>query len=163
MNFFEYTDKELFFRNDGELLSIMAWGNNSLRVQSSLMDKIPDGCVALINPDVDNMSDIDIKITDERHAHIRNGLITAKLYVQEWGNALQISFYNEKNELILREIANGGALTKKARYFHTLNGDSYRLKASFEPSASEKIYGIDRKSTRLNSSHTDISRMPSSA
>ena len=38
MNFFEYTDKELFFRNDGELLSIMAWGNNSLRVQSSLMD-----------------------------------------------------------------------------------------------------------------------------
>ena len=24
-------------------------------------------------------------------------------------------------------------------------------------------YGIDRKSTRLNSSHTDISRMPSSA
>ena len=68
MNFFEYTDKELFFRNDGELLSIMAWGNNSLRVQSSLMDKIPDGCVALINPDVDNMSDIDIKITDERHA-----------------------------------------------------------------------------------------------
>ena len=72
MNFFEYTDKELFFRNDGELLSIMAWGNNSLRVQSSLMDKIPDGCVALINPDVDNMSDIDIKITDERHAHIQN-------------------------------------------------------------------------------------------
>lgn len=142
MNFFEYTDKELFFRNDGELLSIMAWGNNSLRVQSSLMDKIPDGCVALINPDVDNMSDIDIKITDECHAHIRNGLITAKLYVQEWGNALQISFYNEKNELILREIANGGALTKKARYFHTLNGDSYRLKASFEPSASEKIYGM---------------------
>ena len=27
----------------------------------------------------------------------------------------------------------------------------------------EQIYGIDRKSTRLNSSHTDISRMPSSA
>ena len=27
----------------------------------------------------------------------------------------------------------------------------------------EKIFGPDRKSTRLNSSHTDISRMPSSA
>ena len=25
------------------------------------------------------------------------------------------------------------------------------------------MYGLDRKSTRLNSSHTDISRMPSSA
>ena len=27
----------------------------------------------------------------------------------------------------------------------------------------QSIYQIDRKSTRLNSSHTDISRMPSSA
>ena len=27
----------------------------------------------------------------------------------------------------------------------------------------QKIYRLDRKSTRLNSSHTDISRMPSSA
>ena len=46
MNFFEFTDKELFFRNDGELVIIAAWGDNSLRVQSSLMDKIPDGNAA---------------------------------------------------------------------------------------------------------------------
>ena len=44
MNFFEFTDKELFFRNDGELVIIAAWGDNSLRVQSSLMDKIPECC-----------------------------------------------------------------------------------------------------------------------
>ena len=30
-------------------------------------------------------------------------------------------------------------------------------------SANKKIVYVDRKSTRLNSSHTDISRMPSSA
>ena len=30
-------------------------------------------------------------------------------------------------------------------------------------SAAEEIVAADRKSTRLNSSHTDISRMPSSA
>ena len=148
MNFFEFTDKELFFRNDGELLSITAWGDNSLRVQSSLMDRIPDGNAALINPDITNPTDIIIEIIDERHALIKNGLITAKLYVQEWGNSLQISFYNEKNKLLLREISNGGALTRKARNFHTLNGGSYKLKVSFEPSASEKIYGMgqDRKS-----------------
>ena len=64
------------------------------------------------------------------------------LYVQEWGNALQISFYNGQNKLLLREISNGGALTRKARYFHTLNGGSYKLKVSFEPSPSEKIYGM---------------------
>ena len=143
MNFFEFTDKELFFRNDGELVIIAAWGDNSLRVQSSLMDKIPDGNAALINPNVNNPSDIDIRIIDERHAVIKNGLITAKLYVQEWGNALQISFYNGQNKLLLREISNGGALTRKARYFHTLNGGSYKLKVS-----------LDRKSTRLNSSHS---------
>ena len=142
MNFFEFTDKELFFRNDGELVIIAAWGDNSLRVQSSLMDKIPDGNAALINPNVNNPSDIDIRIIDERHAVIKNGLITAKLYVQEWGNALQISFYNVQNKLLLREISNGGALTRKARYFHTLNGGSYKLKVSFEPSPSEKIYGM---------------------
>ena len=142
MNFFEFTDKELFFRNDGELVIIAAWGDNSLRVQSSLMDKIPDGNAALINPNVNNPSDIDIRIIDERHAVIKNGLITAKLYVQEWGNALQISFYNGQNKLLLREISNGGALTRKARYFHTLNGGSYKLKVSFEPSPSEKIYGM---------------------
>lgn len=142
MNFFEFTDKELFFRNDGELVIIAAWGDNSLRVQSSLMDKIPDGNAALINPNVNNPSDIDIRIIDERHAVIKNGLITAKLYVQEWGNALQISFYNGQNKLLLREISNGGALTRKARYFHTLNGGSYKLKVSFEPSPYEKIYGM---------------------
>ena len=40
-------------------------------------------------------------------------------------------------------------------------------RASDSPDASAKIVAlitlIDRKSTRLNSSHTDISRMPSSA
>ena len=74
MNFFEFTDKELFFRNDGELVIIAAWGDNSLRVQSSLMDKIPDGNAALINPNVNNPSDIDIRIIDERHAVIKTDL-----------------------------------------------------------------------------------------
>ena len=37
------------------------------------------------------------------------------------------------------------------------------LLAVFAFAACEKDPDIDRKSTRLNSSHTDISRMPSSA
>ena len=42
------------------------------------------------------------------------------------------------------------------------DGDKIRFRSGFP----EKIGGwtqVDRKSTRLNSSHTDISRMPSSA
>lgn len=117
MNFFEYTDKELFFRNDGELLSIMAWGNNSLRVQSSLMDNIPDDCVALINPDVDNIADIDINITDERHAYIRNGLITAihrqaylfisQVWAMDFFGTMQLSV-----KFILAKILQSGLLNQ---------------------------------------------------
>ena len=34
---------------------------------------------------------------------------------------------------------------------------------AFDPPTEEEIILIDRKSTRLNSSHTTVSRMPSSA
>ena len=37
------------------------------------------------------------------------------------------------------------------------------IEAAFEEHFSYVYFYIDRKSTRLNSSHTDISRMPSSA
>ena len=40
MEFFQVTDKAIYFRNEGELLKIEGWGKNSLRVQSSLMDQI---------------------------------------------------------------------------------------------------------------------------
>lgn len=37
MEFFQVTEKVIYFRNEGELLKIEGWGKNSLRVQSSLM------------------------------------------------------------------------------------------------------------------------------
>ena len=38
-----------------------------------------------------------------------------------------------------------------------------RVESLREPQSEPQSYSEDRKSTRLNSSHTDISRMPSSA
>lgn len=142
MNFFEINNNHLYFRNDGELLSVEPWGNNSLRVQSSLMDQIPEGDIALIHPEVSDPAHIQAEITDERHAFLKNGDITARLFVQEWGNALQISFFNEKEELLLREVSNGAALARKARKFHVLDGGNYRLDVSFESAPAEKIYGM---------------------
>ena len=47
------------------------------------------------------------------------------------------------------------------------SGQSFRLGISGVPGVGKSTFiealGLDRKSTRLNSSHTDISRMPSSA
>lgn len=142
MNFFELTNHHLYFRNDGELLCVSPWGDNSLRVQSSLMDQIPEGEIALISPEVSDASAITAGITDERHAFMANGKIRAELFVQEWGNALQISFYNEKGSLLLREISNGAALGRKARKYHALPGGDYHLKVSFTSNSEEKIYGM---------------------
>lgn len=142
MKFFELKENQLYFRNDGEIVKICPWGTNSLRVQSSLMDQIPEGDIALKLPE-NVLDDIpEIVIADERHASLRNGNITAELFVQEWGNALQITFRNQHGKLLLREISNGGALTRKARKFQSLSGGNYKLTVSFEADPTEKIYGM---------------------
>lgn len=73
------------------------------------------------------------------------------MYRQGWGNALQITFYNEKGEVLLREIPNGGALCLKARYFRSLAGGSFYLKASFQSNDKEKLYGMGQyQQERMN-------------
>lgn len=83
-----------------------------------------------------------ICILDERNAKITNGKITAELFVQEWGNALQITFRDASGKILLREISNGGALTRKARKFRSTAGEMYHLTVSFESDSKEKIYGM---------------------
>ena len=141
MEFFSVENEKLYFRNDGELLRIMPWGRNSLRVESSLVDAIPEGEIALLEPDAE-AGRVQAEIRDERHASIQNGNITAELFVQEWGNGLQITFKNQKGEVLLREISNGGALTRRARKFRALPGGNYHLTVTFESEPGEKIYGM---------------------
>ncbi len=142
MNFFSIADNKLYFRFDGELLIVEGWGKNALRVQSSLMDKIPEGEIALLPESKGDCKDVTVEIKDMRHATIKNGKIHAELFVQEWGNLLQITYYNHKNEILLQEISNGGALARKARRFSSLSGDNYRLTATFASNPDEKIYGM---------------------
>ena len=66
----------------------------------------------------------EIKI-EERRASITNGKIKAVLEVQTWGNALQITFLNQKNEVLLREISDGGALCKRARHYKRCLGEGF--------------------------------------
>ena len=60
----------------------------------------------------------------------------------------------------------GASIVGFGRYRYTYDsghsGEMCRI--GFSPRKAELVlYALDRKSTRLNSSHTDISRMPSSA
>lgn len=138
MNFFEKRGDSLIFRENGETVMITPWGQNSFRVRATILEEIQDNSVALLEPKkLEPMIQI-----EAMKAFIQNGNITAELVVQPWGNALQVTFKNQKGEVLLREISNGGALTLKARHFKPLQGGSFKLKASFESNPNEKIYGM---------------------
>jgi len=138
MQFFEEINGSLIFRENGETVMVTPWGEDSLRVRASFLGEIAEGSVALLKrPPVEAL----IRMQD-REASIVNGRIRAELKVNPWGNALQITFYNQKGEVLLAEIPNGGALQKKARHFVPLPGGGYRLKASFVSNPEEKIFGM---------------------
>ena len=88
-----------------------------------------------------------VEISDIREEWDREKLLKLKRYLQRLINPLQIEG-KDKFEIILevREFLSDDK--KKKDDSNKING---------------KIINRDRKSTRLNSSHTDISRMPSSA
>ena len=138
LEFFEVREGSLIYRENGETLMVTPWGKDSLRVRSVFAGEVEEGGVALLEPEP---MEADIVI-GEWEASITNGTIKARLWVNGWGHALQIGFYNQRGELLLREISNGGALQKKARHFRPLPGGEYELKVSFEASPEEKIYGM---------------------
>ena len=149
MQYFEERDGKLIFRYNGETVQVEAWGQDSLRVRSRVLGEISEECSALTEEVA--VHDAVISIQGEDSAEITNGKIKAVLYRQGWGNALQITFYNEKGEVLLQEIPNGGALCLKARYFRSLPGGSFYLKASFQSNDREKLYGMGQyQQERMN-------------
>jgi len=138
--FFEQQGDSVIFRENGEILKIEPWGDNSLRVRSTFLGKISDTEVnALLPKAKENAPQITI---EETEATITNGNITAYLSVFGWGNRLQITYKNKEGKTLLSEIPCGGALQKYARHFKPLPGNGYHLKASFTPVPGEKIYGM---------------------
>ncbi len=141
MGFFEIQNGSLIFRENGETVMITPWGTDSLRVRSAFLGEVREDInAALLEPET--AAEAAIEMEGEWQASITNGRIKAVLNVQSWGHALQIAFYNQKGELLLSEIPNGGALAKKARHFKALSGDTFHLKASFLGNPGEKLYGM---------------------
>ena len=138
MQYFERQNDSLIFRLNGETVMVSPWGEDSLRTRAALFNELSDNSPALLSP---AKSEPVIEL-GERQAVITNGKIHAVLSLQDWGDELQISYYNQKGELLLQEIPNGGALFLKARRFQSLPGDSFFLTASFLSNPSEKIYGM---------------------
>ncbi|MCR5031853.1 MAG: glycoside hydrolase family 31 protein [Lachnospiraceae bacterium] len=146
MNFFKQEKNALVFQENGETLKLIPWGENGLRVLSSYLGEMDESCIALLPAEREGSITM-----DSLCATITNGNITAKCVVQEWGHALQISFYNEKGDLLLQEITNGGCLTLTPRQFKPLPGGAFRLKATFISNPAEKIYGMGQyQQERMN-------------
>lgn len=147
MGFFERENDAVIFRENGETVRIEAWNKDSLRVRACLVNDIEEGSVALLDKE-ECAPEIEL---EDWKATIKNGKITAVMEVQGWGRTLRTSFYNQKGELLLREIANGGALCLRARSYRPLEGGSYRLKVSFDSNPDEKLYGMGQyQQERMN-------------
>lgn len=137
MSFFSIGENYLEYRNGGETLRIMGWGENSLRVIS-----VPSGPMDLTSSALLPHSTKATITVGEEVGQIVNGNISAVIDPRGWNSAAVITFFNDKQEVILKEIDGGGALIRKARHFKPHIGGDFRLKTTFEASPEEKIYGM---------------------
>ena len=138
MRYFEQNGSELIWRNKGETLIISPWGENSLRVRSTLQGDVQDTRFALLEPEK-----VETQIViEDMHASICNGKITADLVVDDWHRLAVITFFNQKGEVLLRETAPANALMLRSRKFEPHLGGDFALTATFEGRDGEHIYGM---------------------
>ena len=156
MQYFEEQKGSLIARVDGETVMVTPWGEG-LRVRSTILGEIGEGCGALLE-EAQIVAGEEIAGTDgfggngdrpkpvirmeEMKATIINGKTRAELVICGWRKKIGIKFYNQKDEVILQEITDGGALSLAARFFKTLPGGNFRLKATFQAKEGEKLYGM---------------------
>lgn len=139
MNWFEQDGQNLIWRGAGETLMLTPWGNDSLRVRSVLMGDIADDRFALLPPQP--AEDVEIVI-GETDASIRVGRLTARIGMDGWHHYAQISFFNQKGNLLLRETAPANALALKSRKFDPFLGGDFALSVTFDGQDNEHLYGM---------------------
>ncbi len=138
MNYYERNGNELIWRNKGETLVITPWGEDSLRVRSTLQGDVADARWALLEPE---RTETVVEI-DGDSAAITNGRLTAKLEMDGWHRYAQSSFYNQRGELLIRETAPANALALKSRKFEPHLGGDFALTATFDGQDGERLYGM---------------------
>ena len=138
MSFFTKSENYIEYHNAGETLRIAAWGENSLRVVS-----VPSGPLDMSSSALKDQAPVNVQIqTYEETAVIKNGKISALIDTRGWNSAAVVTFFNDKNEILLKEMDGGGALIRRARKFSPYIGGDFRLKVTFEANKDEKIYGM---------------------
>lgn len=136
---FEQQGQELIWRSKNETLSIIPWGENSLRVRSAMVQEVTDDRWALLDP----VSVEEVSITmGDTWASITNGQITARVEIEGWHQYARITFLNDRGEVLLRETGVEGALALKSRKFEPHLGGDYRIRQTFDAQPGEHLYGM---------------------
>jgi len=154
--FFVNDNNALIAKYNGETLRIEAWGENSLRVRSTMFSEFKNLDWALTEKP--GKSNPVVTISDEEH-WVGDGTIDRKPIAQIVNGDIKavvnfvgiITFY-KKDKMILREYFRmyDGTLTKESRCLKVVNrtwkgvigGRNYSLDVKFEPNDGEKIFGM---------------------
>ena len=145
------TGKHLDLRYQQVKLRVEAWGNNSLRVRATLLDKIDETLDwALLEPSLNDATSI---ISDE-YAEMVNGLIKCQIRFnpdQISGHPWVLSFHRtETGEEILAEDFHRFRRWRGI-YFKPRGGDSFYAETWFKAYPGEHIYGLGQhQHGRLN-------------
>ena len=136
---FEKKDDTLICRLNGENISVIPWGKNSVRIVSTLMAAPALYDWALI--DRDHNLPVSINI-EENRASLSVGKIRVVVQKKNWPLRLELSFFNQNENLLFKELDSGGALRLKARKFSPHSGADFRIDAFFEMNPEEHLYGM---------------------
>ena len=126
-----------------ETIRIEGWGNNALRVRTTLLKKLPENAHALTE-NAEHSAKVTIDSGNET-AEIVNGKIKATI-----SNVGIICFYKD-NELILQEYYSYyyGSIRKeaicykiKSREYRGLASDDFKITVRFESAPNEKLFGM---------------------
>ena len=138
MQYFEQDGNSLIWRDKNETLVITPWGENSLRVRSTMMVDVEDTRFALLEPET---ACPEIKMED-RVASIRCGNLTAEVITDDWNNYATITFYNQHGEMLLQETPSHFVQKLHCRKFEPHLGGDYTLTMTFVGQEGEHIYGM---------------------
>lgn len=133
---------------DGEYMRVEAWGADSVRVRSRLMNRPLDTDWALLKPAAADASDVSgAKPTitiDGTGAVLVNGNITVRLAIYGWQHDhIRLFFENTATgKTLFKEASDGGALRLRARAHRPLESGAESPIVSFEAPAGEHLYGM---------------------
>ncbi len=139
MEIFEKVKNQLCWRYNGETIIVEPWGNNSVRVRAAMMRDIEETSYALLPLQEEQTCSIEI---NGENAVLTNGKIQVRIKYHSWHKRCQIFFYNEKNELLFKEIDPQGALEKHAHAYKPIIGGDHRITLQLFCDENECLYGM---------------------